>query len=62
MLTLSEHNRLVVDLVNSFFILIDKFKHTRVEIEMRVSFSLFQKMIENLGLSAELAALVKNQT
>jgi hypothetical protein len=62
MITLSEHNRLVVDVVNSFFILIDKFKNTRVEIETRISFSLFQKMIESLGLSAELTALVKNQT
>jgi len=62
MISLSEHNRLVVDVVNSFFILIDKFKNTRVEIETRVSFSRFQKMIENLELSSELAALVKNQT
>jgi len=41
MISLSEHNRLVVDVVNSFFILIDKFKNTRVEIETRVSFSRF---------------------
>jgi len=62
MISLSEHNRLVVDVINSFFILIDKFKNTRVEIETRVSFSLFQKMIESLKVSTELAALVKNQT
>ncbi|KAL4471309.1 hypothetical protein ABPG73_018222 [Tetrahymena malaccensis] len=62
LLKLADYNRLIVDIINSYYILLEKFKNTKLEIELKISFNNLQNILDSQGHYEEFKLLIEQQT